>query len=453
MRLAVIGFGFSGLMVVANLVRQAAAPLALYVIASDLSGRGLAYGTLNPEHLLNVRAGNMSAFPEVPDDFIRWLASEPGKYAAATRKVKPGLGAADFAPRALYGDYLAGIWQATQQLALDKALELKLAAAAATRITADGTLAVMTDRGDAIAVDKIVLATGNESRAVLHELEPGIVIQNPWAQGALDKAVSGKGPVVLLGTGLTAVDMVLSLKRAAYNGPIIALSRRGLLPQPHVAAPHDFQWDETRLAASISLPALMCTVRRTIREQMTKTGDWRSAVDGLRPHTQRLWHRLPARDQQRFLARLLPYWNVHRHRMAPEVAMRLAREIEEDHLRVLSSRKLVAAMEEGKAKLTVTTGQGAMQDIYPSAVINCIGPELRLPQTAHNLIKQLLADRLTEIPPNGVGLAADPRHRVFGEAYPNLYAIGSLMTGQLLESTAVPELRVQARDIARHMLG
>jgi uncharacterized NAD(P)/FAD-binding protein YdhS len=451
MRVGVIGFGFSGLMVAANLVREATAPLALYMIATDLSGKGLAYGTINTEHLLNVRAGNMSAFADVPTHFVQWLESDAGKYAAAAQKITSALGATDFAPRALYGDYLSAIWQQTQELAAEKKIEIKLVVTRASRVMPGKPLSVLTERGDAIAVDRVVLATGNDSRSALRELDAGWVIQNPWGSGALDKAVKSDGPIVLLGTGLTAVDMVLSLKRAAYSGSIVALSRRGLLPQPHTAVSvSEYVWDKEVLLTQTSLVGLMRHVARAITEHREKGGDWRAVIDGLRPYTQRLWQKLSTREQQRFFARVLPYWNVHRHRMAPEVARRLAHEIEEGHLRVLSSRKMEATMEDGKAKLTFTTSHGgAPQVIYPSAIINCIGPELRLPQTAHNLLKQLLADRLAEVPLCGVGLSTDPQYRVLGEAYPALYATGSLMTGQFLESTAVPELRVQAAAIAR----
>ncbi len=452
MRIAIIGFGFSGLMATANLVRVATGPLTLYIIASDLSGKGLAYGTINPEHLLNVRAGNMSAFADNPAHFVRWLQSDAGKYAAAAHTLTTTLGANDFAPRMLYGEYLSAIWQQTQELAAEKEIDIKLVVATASRIMSGKPLSVLTERGDAIAVDQVVLATGNESRPALRELDAGFVIQNPWSASVLDKAVKSEGPVVLLGTGLTSVDMMLSLKKAAYGGPIIAISRRGLLPQPHIEAVVEYVWDKDALLAHTSLASLMRRVARAIAEHQAKGGDWRAVIDGLRPYTQRLWQKLSTHEQQRFFARLLPYWNVHRHRMAPQIVQKLTDEIADGHLRVLSSRKFEAAMEDGRAKLTVTNGHGVPQVIYPSAIINCIGPELRLQQTAHNLLKQLLADKLAEIPPCGIGLAADPHYRVFGEAYPALYATGSLMTGQFLESTAVPELRVQAAAIAKSIL-
>jgi len=43
-------------------------------------------------------------------------------------------------------------------------------------------------------------------------------------------------------------------------------------------------------------------------------------MDGLRPHWDMLWRRLPEHEQRRFLQHVARYWEVHRHRMAPQVA-------------------------------------------------------------------------------------------------------------------------------------
>lgn len=453
MKIAIIGFGFSGAMVAANLVRMAGAPLELFLIAPEHDARGIAYSTDQSAHLLNMRARNMGAFDGDGEHFCRWLASGAGKAAAAAHGLTQDYGEQDFVPRQLYGEYLQAIWKETQVIATQKGLAVRLVPTRAVAIQArEGGLAILTERGDAIAVDAAVLATGHETKPALPQLED-FIVQRPWALGALIPAAASEGPVALLGTGLTAVDMMLSLRTAGYAGQIVALSRRGLLPQPHVHPPGKYHMDESGLLAQDSVSALMRYLRRCVAEHKKAGGEWPAVMDALRPYTQRLWLKRTASQQRSFLRHALVYWNTHRHRMAPQIAARLDAEIASGKLRVIACRRLDASQEAGKIRLDIVSRIGKEKTLFPTAVINCIGPELRLQRTSQPLHKQLLAERLAEPHANGVGLAVDPQCRVYGEAYPRLYAMGSLMTGQFLESTGVPELRAQAATVARQLLG
>ena len=411
-RLAIIGFGFSGLMLVANLVRRAAAGCEIYVIDPALNARGMAYGTPYIEHLLNVRAANMHAFADEPDHFVQWLAQHHAQYAPQ-----------DFVPRKIYGDYLESIWNNTQVLAAEKKIFLKLVPSIAVAVNRHGEeLAVLTERGDAIAVQQVVLATGNEVKPAQAPIER--VLQEPWSPGALAQAAKEQGPILLVGTGLTAVDALLALRAEGYTREVIAYSRNGLLPQPH----RDYGPVPTLNASDVSglhtLHQWSAWLRRRTR------GEWRGVIDGLRPFTQSAWQKLRTRQQQIFFRRAASFWSVHRHRMAPQIARQLHNEIGAGELRVVNRAKF--------KKLKHT----------PTLAINCTGSELNVQRSASPLLKNLLAQGLIEAHANGVGIAVDAHCRAWGEAYPNLFCIGALMTGQLLESTAVPELRVQARAIA-----
>lgn len=441
-RVAVIGFGFSGLLVTANLVRMAEEPLLIYIIAPDAEmGWGVAYSTHDVQHLLNVPAGRMGAFAGAPEGFFRWLSSYDGAQAMQALGMAASMDEASFAPRRLYAAYLTAIWQETQEIAAQKGHQLKLVPSAAVAMTPPPSLSVRTERGDAIALDQVVLATGHELRPVLAALPQNSVVQDPWA---IDWATvaAWESPVALMGAGLTAVDMVLSLRAAGYTREILAFSRRGRWPQPHRAGARALVLSAEELGALPNLRALLRWVREKIR---THAGDWREVVDGLRPHTQVLWQRLSARDQQRFLARLLPYWNGHRHRMAPEIATRIAAEMAAGTLRVLVNPSLEP---EGEAIALVTDGA---RDV-PSRIINCTGPQLEIARSRSPLLRQLQAEGLIEPHGTGLGIAVDPEGRVWGAAYPALHAVGPLMTGQWLESTAVPELREQAARVAHGLL-
>lgn len=414
-RIGIIGFGFSGNLVLANLVRAAAAPCEIYIIDPAITARGVAYSTPYSQHLLNVRVSNMSAWADDADDFARWLAQHYPTYSPN-----------DFAPRMIYGEYLESIWIRTQELAAEKKLHLKLVPTRAVAITTrDGELHLLTERGDAIALDAAVLATGHEVKPVRPPFDAP-VIQNPWAEGVLKQAAAQTGPIMLMGTGLTAVDVVLALRAEGYTGDIVAYSRNGLLPQPHREGMVGLAVSTPEIAAQHSLLQGL----RWLRGKTKQADDWRVVVDSLRASTQAVWQKFTTREQKQFLHRLASFWNVHRHRMAPQIAQQIADEQIQGSLQIVTGRRLRA------------------MELTPSCVINCTGPELNVQKSTQPLLQQLLANGMVEPHANGVGIAVDAQHRAWGESYPNLYAMGGLMTGQLLESTAVPELRAQAHMIA-----
>ncbi len=429
-RIGIIGFGFSGLMVATHLVRQAAPGGIIYIIADDFSARGMAYGTGDTAHLLNVTAGRMGAFPDAIDGFYAWMQTANGALAKQRWKLTQDYAPTEFVPRALYGEYLADIWRRTQEAAAERGVMLKLVETRATRVRTEGGLAILTARGDAIAVEAAVLAIGNETKAIAWQAEGTQVIQTPWAEGALAGAAQWASPVMLVGAGLTAVDTVMSLRAAGYTGEIIATSRHGNWPAAHALRASHFEFQKDELFAQKNLRALL----HYVRQQIAETGDWRAVIDGLRPHTQTLWQKFSARDQQRFIARLMPLWNVHRHRMAAEIAAQLAGDAK---LRLEACKNIAARIAE----------------LRPSHLINCTGSVLRATESRNPLMKQLLADHVVEPHGNGIGVAVDPSCRAWGSAHPQLYVVGTWMTGQLLESTAVPELRVQAAAVAKQIAG
>jgi uncharacterized NAD(P)/FAD-binding protein YdhS len=431
-KVAVIGFGFSGLMVTATLVRDAQHPCTIYVVAPDLSGMGLAYATTNPEHLLNVVAARMSAYADSPDDFVAWLNSSDAARAKQGLKLTMDYGPDDYVPRALYGAYLASIWRETQTRAAQKKLEIKLVPSVAVAVQRE-PLAVLTARGDAIAVDAIVLASGNENKPIAAPAARAIM-QNPWDEGAMANVAALESPVVLVGTGLTAVDMVLSLRRHGYIGEIIAGSLRGLWPEAHRARRSVYHFKASELFAQKNLRQLVRFVRRAIAQHEAEGGDWRAVIDGLRTHSRGLWLKASTADQRRFLRHVATYWSTHRHRMAPEIAARINSEIAAGTLRSIPRAALPAAMASA------------------SRVYNCTGPQLNPQKSSYALWKQLLAEGMVEPHVTGAGVAADTHYRAWGNMHPQLYVAGTMMTGQWLESTAVPELREQAAAIAADLI-
>lgn len=441
-RVAVIGFGFSGLMVVANLVRGATAPLLIYVIDPALDARGVAYGTTCPQHLLNVSASRMGAFADDIGGFYGWLQTPEGEAASQRVCGRSDFASRDFVPRMLYGDYLESIWRATQEQAAAKSIPIKLVPSVASAIT-PAPLAVLTERGDAVAVDQVVLAVGHEFKPIFPQLAGEGVIQHPWKADAFAGAAQWASPVMLLGSGLTAIDMLLLLRARGYTGEVVAVSRSGALPQPHR---HDV------VPYTLDLEALLqqktpSKMLRSIRAAISAHGDWRGVLDSLRPHMRVLWQSLSTHDQQRFQRRIGTRWSTHRHRMAPEIALRVETERVAASFRVVATKRPDTSRHDGKMEVKL----GA-EIIHPSRIIHCVGPELNVARSARNVLKQAVADGLIEPHRNGQGITADPHGRALGTTYPHLYAVGSLLTGQWLESTAVPELRQQAAQVAQAIL-
>ena len=443
----VIGFGFSGLMVVAHLVRTASSPITIYIIDETADGLGVAYRTTNPDHLLNVRAANMSAYAEDAEHFVRWLAGAEALAAMQHDGLTTRYAANDFVPRVLYGAYLQTIWRDVQAMALQKNIAIKHVPSKAVALQAGTNPAILTMRGDAIAVDAIVLAVGHEGKTILPQVHDARIIQDPWTPDALAGASSWASPVMLVGTGLTAIDAVLSLRRAGYDGQIIAVSRSAAWPTMHGEVKKLSAADAADIAAQKTLLAMV----QTLQQKIAQAEDWRTVIDALRPHTSAMWQRLNTREQKRFLHKLSTLWGIHRHRMAPHIASRIAAEMAADSLRVLRSKRVDIAVK-GAALQVAITHPGGVEFLQPSRIINATGLELNIAQSRNPLLRQLLAAGMVEPHANGLGVAVDPHLRAWGHAYPNLSVLGSLLTGQLLESTAVPELRVQAIDIATRLL-
>lgn len=382
---AVVGGGLSGVLAARELLAYPDHEVVL-IDPSARPGRGLAYGTARPWHLLNSPAAAMSADADRPDEFVDWCRGRDPH-------VKP----TDFVPRSWYGDYLTEVLKET-----DRSSEGRLTVhrGRVERIFAGGRYAVLLADAVVIPADLVVLALGNVRK------RSGI---DPWQPGALEDLPDG--PVVLKGTGLTAVDVVLTLARLGRT-QIVAVSRHGLLPQRHRPT------NQQPIELSGSLSQMMRTLR--------KSTDWRAAFDAMRPRWDELWQSRSAEEQERFLRHLARYWEVHRHRMAPAVADEIDALIASGTLTV---RKVGVPVE--------------------GVEIDCTGPGQA---TDDPLVRTLAAEGLVRPGPHGLGLDVTAQGAVIGrDGRPNpaLWTIGPARRGVLWETTAAPEIRAQARVLAR----
>ena len=402
---------------------------AVVIDGSGRAGKGVAYSTTEPAHLLNVRAEGMSAWADDKQHFARRFAEEGGD-------------ARGFAQRRLFGRYLGEMLE--EAVASGRTTVVERVAVGASRD--NGQWAVTLDEGEPIAASAVVLCTGNEEPDALGAFgrASGRFITNPWggaAQAAVRALACDGGDALLIGTGLTMVDLVLSLDAGGFSGRIVALSRRGLIPRSHSdfsPAPVD--------AADVphgDVGALL----RWLRRRSADVG-WRAAIDSLRPHSHGLWQSLDGAQQRRFLRHARPWWDVHRHRIAPEVGETIARLVAEDRLHIIAGR--IISVEEGADGLNVELrrrGRAESERMQFDHAFNCTGPLQSIHRTRDPLLRSLLDSGEAKPDDLGMGLTVDEACR----AGDHLWALGPLTKGRYWEIIAVPDIREQAAAVAENI--
>jgi uncharacterized NAD(P)/FAD-binding protein YdhS len=407
---AIVGGGFSGCAVAANLARRAGSELAVAVFEPGELGRGAAYGTRHPEHLLNTRAHLMSLYVDDPDHFVRWLGVRAGPL--------------DFVPRQLYGEYVAEI--ARQTFTRPRFHHVRNHV---RRVYAgdDGGFIVDASAGVRFGARAVVLATGNPPPRVdflpaAVRLHPGF-IADPWR---FDYRVVG-GHVLVIGTGLTALDVLVALDASGHRGTVHMLSRNRRFPAVHAnVVPYDvipaLDTRDTR--------ALLRSFRGHLDEASRRGFDWRAVIDALRPEAEAIWRRLSPVEQRRFERHLRSRWERHRHR-APASVDGVRQAYARDGRLFTYSGRLAGAH---AGTVTIAARSGAIVELHPDWIVNCsgVGPEPAL------LGFRATSD-LTALDANG-----NPVHAI--------WIVGPPVRKARFEATAVPELRGMADTAASEVL-
>lgn len=451
--ITIIGGGFSGTMTAVHLMRGEW-PGGLDVVLLNRSGplaRGVAYGTRSAAHVLNVPAGRMSAFPDDPEHFLRFARERDPRVAEGT-----------FARRSLYGEYLAWVLQEAQaSCPRSTRFRHQVAPAVGLQVASDGGVRVLLEGSGALRSDRVVLAAGSyppadppvPDRAVFAG-DPRYV-RDPWVPGSLD-GVDPDRPVLLVGTGLTMLDIALELRGRGQRAPIHALSRRGLLPRPHrspASPPLPVELGAALLAGPRTARGYLRGVRRCVAD--CAGTDWRDVLASIRPVTPALWQALPHGEKARFLRHLQPYWEVHRHRAAPEISAAMRDMVRSGALRVIAGRLL--RLQPAPDALVASfrrRGLAVAEEVGVGAVVNCTGPNSNLATLDEPLVHSLLRQGLLTADPLGLGVRTAPDYALLdrdGRASPVLFYIGPMLRAVHWESTAVPELRVHAARLAAQL--
>jgi len=441
--IAIVGAGFSGTMAAVHLRRRLSGAATIWLF--DRSGRfarGPAYAASALPHLLNVRSMNMSAFADEPVHFEAWLKDHLTRRPADWNEVAD-TEAGRFATRRLYGRYLR---QLLYRELREGGGRVALQSSDVERILPDaGGWRLWCANGRVLRADIVVLAGGNLAPAARGD---GVVFHNPWDDAAATGLRPGE-PVMIVGTGLTMVDLALAMQAGGFAGPIIAVSRRGLVPQPHVFGSGGWPAPEFTDAERGSLVGLLRRIRREFAAAATAGIGWRAVIDGLRPVTASLWRNLPGPEQRRFLRHLRPFWDVHRHRMAPPIAAALAAMRASGALTLRRGRVRSVVCEAGRAHVTIDTGGPDGETISVQRLVYATGA--RAAGESDSLIASLCMAGLVRLDDHGMGLQVDGQLRIVapdGRVTPGLWALGPVVRGTFWECTAVPDVRVQASHVA-----
>jgi uncharacterized NAD(P)/FAD-binding protein YdhS len=436
---AVVGGGFSAAATLINLVDTFDSHTTIAVVGRRPGlGLGVAYSTPDSVHRLNVPAGRMSIFPDQPDDLCTWL-----------EKSGIGFGREDFIPRSIFGSYVQH--RLKERLACsDNKVHVAVHDAEAIDCEAfeDDRQVFHLSNGERLAARTSVLCIGGtpaglplDGSRISARARPHLCL-NVWADRWIER-VGAEDTIFMVGSGLTTVDQIMSLRERGHLGRIHVLSRHGLLPLPHTV-PRSPPVEPAVAPGAGPLSEMMRHIRAASRE----VADWRSVVDGLRPVTQALWQHLTAEEKRRFIRHANTWWNIHRHRMAPEICRNLDAMCESGQVTV-SSGWLHEARIAYLDRRTAT-----LKQISADWVVNCTGMEKcsisRVP-----LLKKMSSRGMIRGDALGLGLSVNAESQIErddGTTAKSAYALGPMTTGQFFEIFAVPDIRVQARKVANRIV-
>lgn len=432
--IAIVGGGFSGTLLAINLLRYGVKVMLIERSASQLA-KGVAFGTRSPEHLLNVRAANMSAFPDDAGHFLRWM-----DFSASDEANR-------FVPRLTYGVYLRELLVGALAKAGNTAQIIDGEACSVD--FAGGIARVHLTDGDVLECRSVVLALGNfppVPHPVLAALPEALYRPDPWDAAAV-QGLAGLDHILVVGSGLTAADVVLSLESEGFKGKITVLSRRGLKPHAHA--------ESGPVVTPISDPDKRGS--QLVREVRRRAGEvgWRAAVDALRPHTQNIWRRHSASAQASFLRHLRPYWDIHRHRLAPSVAQRLEALEASGRLRYVAGKMGHAEALGARALVSYRPrGESGIELLEVDRIYNCAGPDCDLSRVDAPIVRDLVVQGRVRSDAHALGLDIDHLGRVRdidGTVQDDLLAVGPITKGEAWEIVAVPDIRRQVWGLARFL--
>lgn len=446
--IVIIGGGFSGTMVAVHLLRFANCPLQIKLIEKRAKiAQGVAYSTSIEDHILNVPALKMSAFPHESEHFLNWIQH---------RYPEKAFTASSFVSRQYYGEYLQSVLQEAHNNAR-KDVQLEYIHDEAIALIWENNQVIVTCHSSKqITADRIVLALGNLPPSNPPIAEPSFYQSRRYSSWAwsrpLENIIAPDDAILLVGSGLTAIDLAIDLYCKGHQGKIYLVSRKGLIPQSH----QQIKAYPSFINVEQNLNSLFKKIRQEVKKAQELGYDWRAVIDSLRPHTQQMWKSLSIVEKRRFLRHLRSYWDIHRHRIASEIYQVITKLISSEQL-ILYAGEIKSYQEDvDHVKVTIRprySEQNKMINIHH--VVNCTGSERLASQWQFPLLKSIIHSGLAKLDALQLGLEVAENGVLVtqtGAKSSILYTLGSLQKGCLWETTAVPEIRQQAETLAKNLL-
>jgi uncharacterized NAD(P)/FAD-binding protein YdhS len=447
----IIGGGFSGAAVAWHLARRTKAHALRIIVVETRAelGRGLAYGTPDPDHRLNVPEHKMSLDTADPLHFRRWLSSFDAPFLPAGSATLAG---EVFAPRGVFGLYVAR--QLQPWLDSGRIVHLRSRANAAERAGAGYRITL--EDGRSLQADHLVLAVSHPAPGVPGALR-GLVgdprlIPDAYAEGALAGIGAGER-VLLIGSGLTGADVVATLHRQGHAAAVHMLSRHGRRSQPHgprqAETTADFSRDPARTARG-----LLRRVRAELARDAQAGLSWHAVFDRLRAQGPQIWAALPQPERKRLVRHLRGLWDIHRFRIAPQTHALLNRQIAGRHVHPVAGRIVGLRPHPLGVAVTVALRDGGQQEIDTDRIVLATGPAHERAISGNPVLAALSAAGELAPDPLGLGLHATPEAAAIGAdglARERLLIAGPLARGAVGELMGLPEVTAWAEAIARRL--
>ncbi|MER9455925.1 MULTISPECIES: FAD/NAD(P)-binding protein [unclassified Mesorhizobium] len=440
----IVGGGASGVVLAAHLLKSPNPDLRVTLIEKRPHfGQGIAYSTLLSAHVLNVSAAGMSAYADDPLNFWRWLQGR-GLISQEQTPQTPF-----YAPRSVYARYLKEVLdeletreKETGRLRLIREESLSISP------TSSGVEVVLAN-GTSVVAHLAVLATG-------HDEQPGAGQGHAIRMGTeADTALDPEARVLVLGTGLSMVDAFLSLEQRGHRGEIVAVSRRGLLPSPHRKG-NPIKLDVADIPLGTQLSYFVGWFRDLIRENQKAGIDWRDVVDGLRPFNQKIWQNWPSSAKRRFVEHTKAWWDIHRHRLAPEVHARVTEAVRTGRIRPVAGRVVGIEAGDGFTVGIQSRHTKALETLQVARIYDCTGIARDISTTSNSVVRSLVDRGLARPDPLRLGLDVTAKCEIIagdGTASAKILAVGPLTRGTFFEIDAIPDIRVQCARLSKQLLG
>ncbi|WP_095054696.1 FAD/NAD(P)-binding protein [Pseudomonas sp. Irchel s3b2] len=454
----IIGGGLSGTMLAAQLLRLPGKRQVLVIEPRVELGRGEAYSAVELGHTLNGNAARMSVDPDNADDLTQWLTEyiAAGGWPESDQQHVPV--SELFPPRGIFGLYVQQRLAEAQALgALNGSSVEHVRAEVVDLQTCDDSVQLSLNDGQRLQGAYAVLATGMFAAARTPQTESSglnAAALDPWDVAAM-RQLDPQSTVLVIGSGLTMVDAVVSLEQAGHRGPIEVFSRHGLLP--HVRRQPPTWVDFLAEDHGIRTPRqLMRELRRQCRNAIEQGIDWQAPLDTVRAHIGRLWSQATDVQRRQFVRHVRPWWESHHHRSPPLSAELVARLHGEGRLRIqAASFKGLEPSLNGEVSIRIRRrGEAQTCVISGAALINSSGIEYDWRRVARPLPQQLLARGLVRPGPLALGIAAAVDGAVpgaDGQVASRLFAMGPPLRGMWWESTAVTDVASQAKALAARL--